>query len=86
MCPRCIHRGLDALCPLPSSRMADPWYCMIAGAQTGPLSAAQLKALAVEGRLFPQDQVRQGTVGPWVVAGQVKGLFPVAGPASGGAN
>jgi hypothetical protein len=70
--------------------MADPWYCWVAGGQTGPFSDAQLRTLVAEGRLLPEDQVRQGHYGQWVPAREVKGLFsgvgasPVSpGPAQG---
>ena len=62
--------------------MAEPWYCWVAGAQTGPFSDAQLKALAAEGRLLPEDQVRQGHYGQWVPARDVKWLFSDPGESS----
>ncbi len=61
--------------------MAAEWYCKIAGAELGPLSAQQLKALAADGRLRPSDEVRQGSDGKWVPASRVKGLL---GSAAGG--
>ncbi len=60
--------------------MADPWYCWVAGGQTGPFSDAQLRTLVAEGRLLPEDQVRQGHYGQWVPAREVKGLFSGVGP------
>ncbi len=59
--------------------MAVEWYCKIAGAELGPLSGQQLKALAADGRLRPGDEVRQGSDGKWVPASRVKGLL--GGPA-----
>ncbi|MGQ9576890.1 MAG: GYF domain-containing protein [Thermoguttaceae bacterium] len=55
--------------------MADQWYCRIAGEQSGPFSAAQLRAMVAEGRLSPADSVRFGPSGAWVFARDVKGLF-----------
>lgn len=39
------------------------------------MSAQQLKALAVAGRLHPHDLVRHGREAAWVPAGRLKGLF-----------
>ena len=50
----------------------------------GPLSSQQLRAMALERRLSPGDQVRQGTEGPWGPAARVKGLF--GADESGGAT
>jgi GYF domain 2 len=59
--------------------MADEWYCEIAGREIGPLSAQQLRAMAAKGQILPNDCVRQGVQGSWILARQVKGLL---GPAS----
>ncbi len=56
--------------------MASEWFCRIAGAELGPLSAQQVKAMAAQGRLHPDDVLRRGSDGPWLPAGRVKGLFP----------
>jgi len=55
--------------------MAVEWFCKILGEVTGPFSAHQLKELAQQGRLAPQDQVRNGGDGSWTMAERVKGLF-----------
>lgn len=55
--------------------MTDEWFCEIAGREIGPLSAQQLRAMAVKGQVVPGDRVRQGQ-SPWVAAEQVRGLFP----------
>lgn len=55
--------------------MAKEWYCRIAGQELGPFSAAQLRALAADGRLSPGDPLRRGVSGVWVPAASVKGLF-----------
>ncbi len=54
--------------------MSADWYCKIAGAELGPLSSQQLRALAADGRLRVDDEVCQGQ-GKWVPAGRVKGLL-----------
>jgi hypothetical protein len=56
--------------------MPGEWYCKISGETSEPLSARQLKALADEGRLGPNDLVRHGNHGPWIPAVCVKGLMP----------
>ncbi|MEE8450883.1 MAG: DUF4339 domain-containing protein [Thermoguttaceae bacterium] len=58
--------------------MAVEWFCRISGEVAGPFSPHQLKELVQEGRLAPQDQVRQGTDGSWAAADRVKGLFSSA--------
>ncbi|MDY0168349.1 MAG: DUF4339 domain-containing protein [Thermoguttaceae bacterium] len=55
--------------------MAADWYCRIAGAELGPLSSQQLRALATDGRLRADDEVCQGKGGKWVQANRVKGLL-----------
>ncbi len=59
--------------------MAADWYCKIAGAELGPLSSQQLKALAADGRLRADDEVSQGQDGKWVQASRVKGLLKASG-------
>ena len=59
--------------------MAAEWYCYIAGREFGPLSAQDLRTMVAEGSLTPRHHVRRGTSGPWVEAGQVKGLFAASG-------
>ncbi|MCR4414953.1 MAG: DUF4339 domain-containing protein, partial [Thermoguttaceae bacterium] len=59
--------------------MSDAWYCKIAGEERGPLSAQDLKALAADGQLSPEDLVRHGVHAAWVTAGRVRGLFPSTG-------
>jgi hypothetical protein len=56
--------------------MADGWYCEIAGREIGPLSPDQLRAMAAKGQILPNDCVRQGEHGSWILARQVKGLLP----------
>ncbi len=58
------------------------WFCKISGNQLGPLSSQQLRAMVAEGRLAPEDHVRQGAQGPWLPAAQVKGLFAADEPAA----
>lgn len=59
--------------------MAADWYCRIAGAELGPLSSQQLRALADDGRLRADDEVCQGREGKWVQASRVKGLLKGSG-------
>lgn len=54
--------------------MAHQWFVKYHDQETGPLSSGQLKTMADEGRLGPDDPVRLGQEGRWVSARQVKGL------------
>jgi hypothetical protein len=56
--------------------MAAEWFCIISGEAVGPLSSQQLRAMVRQGKLKAEHPIRQGTAGPWVPAGRVKGLFP----------
>ncbi|HUT89537.1 MAG TPA: GYF domain-containing protein [Thermoguttaceae bacterium] len=56
------------------------WYYEVEGQAQGPLTAAELKERAKSGQLAPHHLIRTGEEGNWVPAGQVKGLFPKAGP------
>jgi hypothetical protein len=57
--------------------MANEWHYTLNGQQAAtPVSAAQLKQLAVSGQLKPTDLVWQDGMFDWVPAGSIKGLFP----------
>ena len=56
------------------------WYYMSGGQQHGPVTGAQLKALASSGGLTPEDMVWNQTMPEWVAARRVRGL-PFAGQA-----
>ena len=58
--------------------MAD-WYYAKNGQQFGPISPTELKKLAKEGVLSPDDLVFQIGGTKWVEASSVKGLFPPTG-------
>jgi hypothetical protein len=55
--------------------MAADWYCDINGEQHGPLTALQLKQLAVAGKLQPAHPVWKEGMTQRVPAKSVKGLF-----------
>ena len=55
--------------------MANEWYVQQGGKQYGPLTAANLKKLAAEGKITPATTVRLGSEGTWVAAARVQGLF-----------
>lgn len=63
--------------------MLAEWFCRISGDDLGPLSSGELKAMAADGRLRPEDYLRKGTEGPWLLAAGIKGLFPAEGSAPG---
>ena len=54
------------------------WYVRVDGEQYGPYTSEQLKTYASSGHVTPNSEVRRGTDGRWVVASQVKGMFPDA--------
>jgi hypothetical protein len=60
--------------------MASQWFFVQGGKKCGPVSSAQLKALADAGLLQPTEMVLREGAGKWVQAATVNGLFqlPVA--------
>ncbi|NMC19871.1 MAG: hypothetical protein GYA33_05560 [Thermogutta sp.] len=60
------------------------WYCRLVstGQVLGPITGRDLKNLAEQGQVGPQDMVGQSPDGPWHPAAQVRGLFAVAEPAA----
>ncbi len=60
--------------------MESVWYYVVAGAQTGPVSLAELKDAAATGTLSPPDLVWQEGTADWVPARAVAGLFPAVPP------
>jgi hypothetical protein len=55
---------------------ASEWYVKIDSRTRGPLSGAALRRAAERGSLARSTLVRRGAAGPWVVASQIRGLFP----------
>ncbi len=51
------------------------WYYVVNGSQTGPVSFAELKAVAASGKLSPHDLVWQEGTPDWVPASSVAGLL-----------
>ena len=58
--------------------MAVQWYYKMAGKEIGPFTSQELKQLADEKRITPNDPVRRDTDKEWTLAKNVKGLFPTA--------
>jgi hypothetical protein len=59
---------------------APEWHYSKGGQQHGPVSAADLKALAKSGELSPYDfrpMIWKEVMAEWKPAGSLKGLFPV---------
>jgi len=56
--------------------MAAEWHYSKNGQQHGPVSAADLKAMAQAGELAPTDKVWKEGMAEWKAAGKIKGLFP----------
>ena len=67
---------------IPRGKRPMPWYIQdrFTDSVTGPFDAAQLQAMAAEGRLEADAQVSKSQEGPWVPASRVKGLMPAASP------
>ena len=55
--------------------MASEWYYLENNQQQGPVSSAQLKQLAADGRLQPDSLIWKEGLEDWVPASRVKGLF-----------
>lgn len=66
--------------------MAAEWFCQVKGRQLGPLTVGQLRAMAQQGHLRPQDLVRRGRTAAWVPAERVPGLFSPEPGSSAGAD
>jgi len=62
--------------------MAAEWHYTKEGQKCGPVSAAELKALAQAGKLTPTDMVWKAGMAEWKVASGVKGLFQTVTPVS----
>jgi len=56
--------------------MANNWYYAQNGEKQGPISSSELKRLASEGRLSPDDLVWREDMAEWRAAGSIKGMFP----------
>src|SRR5262245_36851178 len=51
------------------------WFCKIGGKQYGPYAEEDLRRLVGEGRLLPDDQLRDGREGAWFPADEMRDLF-----------
>jgi TM2 domain-containing membrane protein YozV len=60
--------------------MATEWFYTQNGDRRGPVSESEIKALAAEGRLRPDDLVWQAGMAEWTAAGKVPHLFAAGGP------
>ena len=58
--------------------MNPEWYYTANGGQHGPVTAADLKKLARDGTIHPDDLVWKNGMASWVAARTVKGLFAPA--------
>jgi TM2 domain-containing membrane protein YozV len=56
--------------------MATEWYYSHDGDRRGPVSEHEIKTLAADGRLRPDDLVWQAGMEAWTQAGKVPGLLP----------
>ena len=58
--------------------MGQEWYYSQNSEKRGPVSGAELKALAASGKLKPTDMIWKEGTAKWLPAQSVKGLFPAA--------
>jgi hypothetical protein len=56
--------------------VSQQWYYRKGTARFGPVSSADIKKMATEGKLEPTDLLRGVGMTEWVPASKVKGLFP----------
>jgi hypothetical protein len=56
--------------------VASRWFYEVMGKQIGPVSSADLLALAQRGTVTYDTPIRKGPDGNWVSAKRVQGLFP----------
>lgn len=61
--------------------MSTQWYVNRNGKHEGPLTGAQLKQLADNKQLQPDDLVWKEGLADWIPARQIKGLFPTSSDA-----
>jgi hypothetical protein len=55
--------------------MAARWYYQDRGLERGPLTAEELRRLALGGQILPSTLVQKDASGRWVLARRVRGLF-----------
>lgn len=60
--------------------MANKWFYSQDGVRRGPVSSAELRQLAREGVLKPQDLLWKEGMAEWLPASKTQGLFPDVGP------
>lgn len=70
----------------PAAASPTEWFTKVMGEELGPMSLADLTAMARNRHLLPADMVRQGKAGEWIAARTVKGLFQDDRVAHGGAD
>lgn len=56
--------------------MAQEWHYTQNGQKAGPITSAQLQALAKSGQIKPTDMVWKEGMAAWTPASKIKGLFP----------
>lgn len=61
------------------ARRLSKWYVQIMGEVSGPISSAELRQQAQQGRIGHDALVRKGEDGDWVLIDRIKGLFDSSG-------
>ena len=55
--------------------MCDEWYYSTIGKIVGPVSFQGIRELAACGRIVPTTPIREGVVGRWILAGNIRELL-----------
>lgn len=63
--------------------MSENWYYQTLGMEFGPVEERELRKLAVDQIIGPDDLVRRGSQGSWISARQIPGLFETGGQSDG---
>jgi hypothetical protein len=55
--------------------MADAWFYLVQGTQSGPVDAARLRQMAASGELQPDSMLWKEGLAEWIPASRLNGLF-----------
>ncbi|MBL4885970.1 MAG: DUF4339 domain-containing protein [Planctomycetaceae bacterium] len=57
---------------------SDQWFLKASGQETGPFPFEDLVAMVADNKVGPEDFLRHGHQGKWMIAGEIAGLIPEA--------
>ncbi len=69
------HRGHPAMTTSTAQAAPAAWYFTFQGVKQGPVTSAQLRTMAAEGKIAPADLVWKDGLPDWIPAAKVRGLF-----------